>query len=145
MRSNARSVFSARRNKNLVCPQVVPSKGGGRDGSSANGPVHSPGNVSVIDIHTSHSNPSTGGAAIEPPQISISPDTHSKLGKQLNNLMSMKPILPKPMTSSGPMIRGGLSALPYPSGGYGPQGPTVSVQHLIEAHRNSNPNIPPIR
>ncbi|KAK7066191.1 hypothetical protein SK128_009965 [Halocaridina rubra] len=96
-------------------------------------------NISIIDIHTQNNKPG------EVPRVSMSSEAHSKLSKQLTSgLASMKPILPKPPTTSS-----SLSGLPpsisFTATGHGPQGPTVNVQQLIAAHRKENPNTPPIR
>ncbi|KAB7496365.1 hypothetical protein Anas_02256 [Armadillidium nasatum] len=101
-----------------------------------------PNNISIIDIHTNNSRSSSVSDA---PQVSISPEAHSKLGRHLNSIMSVKPILPKPPTNNlAPTSNHVGNPTPlYPSG-MGPQGPTVSINHIIAAHRRENPNVPPI-
>ena len=75
------------------------------------------------------------------PRISMSAEAQSKLTKHLtSSIAPVKPILPKPTSGTNMMPNN-----PPPAAGYGPQGPLVSVQHLIAAHRKENPNLPPIR
>lgn len=132
--------------------QIIPSH---KDYQSNAYSPHS--NVSVIDIHTgfhkSYGTPSSTGAP-DSPQIAISPETQSRLGKQLiNSMSSAKPILPKPQVGSSSLEAGSLSVTPatpnssssFQPTGYGPQGPTVSIHHLIAAHRKDNPHVVPLR
>ncbi|KAG7167328.1 hypothetical protein Hamer_G022796 [Homarus americanus] len=119
-----------------MLPQVLTTK----ENSQGDGGGSNNSNISVIDIHTSSNKP--GG---ETPKVSMTPEAHSKLSKQLSSgLASMKPILPKPPGGLGG-IPGLPSSLSFTATGHGPQGPTVNVQHLIAAHRKENPNTPPIR
>ncbi|XP_045592045.1 uncharacterized protein [Procambarus clarkii] len=118
-----------------MLPQVVTTK----DNSQGESGGNSNSNISVIDIHTSSNKPGS-----ETPKVSMTPEAHSKLSKQLSTgLASMKPILPKP--AGGMSAMSGLpTSLSFTATGHGPQGPTVNVQHLIAAHRKENPNTPPI-
>lgn len=118
-----------------VLPQVVTTKEGNQGDSNGNS------NISVIDIHTSSNKPGS-----EMPKVSMTPEAHSKLSKQLApGMTSMKPILPKPPGVLGSIMSGLPSALSFSATGHGPQGPTVNVQQLIAKHRKENPNTPPIR
>ncbi|XP_068211279.1 nucleolar and coiled-body phosphoprotein 1-like isoform X2 [Palaemon carinicauda] len=116
--------------------QVIPTSENNRGGTIGNGST----NISIIDIHTQNNKP--GG---EMPRVSMSSEVHSKVSKQLTSGMaSMKPILPKPPSTSS-SLPGLPPSLSFTATGHGPQGPTVNVQQLIAAHRKENPNTPPIR
>ncbi|RXG72194.1 hypothetical protein Avbf_03253 [Armadillidium vulgare] len=83
---------------NRMAPQSNRPPSRHRDSSSSNGPkAPSPNNISIIDIHTNNSRSSS---VSDSPQVSISPEAHSKLGRHLNSIMSVKPILPKPPTNN---------------------------------------------
>ncbi|XP_066983464.1 serine-rich adhesin for platelets-like isoform X1 [Macrobrachium rosenbergii] len=115
--------------------QVASRPENNRGGAIGNGST----NISIIDIHTQNNKP--GG---EIPRVSMSSEVHSKVSKQLTSgLASMKPILPKPPSTSS-NLPGLPPSLSFTATGHGPQGPTVNVQQLIAAHRKENPNTPPI-
>lgn len=128
------------------------------DQSSSRSNASSP-SVSIIDIHTRTSSPALNLSSSGGPDSSLatshssnrygsvaglSDPLKSKLSRQL---MAGKPILPKPQSGSSPATLAGMLASngsAVPATGYGPQGPTISVQQLIAAHRKDNPSAPPV-